>query len=379
MLNKKFFYALSTLIGMIIGVGIFGIPYSFAQAGFLIGFFYLIILAGVVLLVHLLYGEIILRTEKESRMVGYGEKYLGTKGKTLTTAVGIFQFYGALLAYIIAGGHFLNIILNRFLGGSDFSWSLIFFVFGALVIFFGLRTVALSEFLMTILLLAIAIFFIFKGAPLINFGNLNSLNPMKFFLPYGIVLFSLTGGAAVPELRQILKGQERKIKKVIILGTLIPAFIYFLFALVVVGVTGPNTTEDAISGLVSHLGQGIIILGAVFGFLAVITSFLMLGLNLRKMFQLDYKLNKFLAWVLACFVPLAAFLLGFKDFILLIGLIGAVAGGLEGITIIWIYVRAKKMGDRRPEYSLRLNKIFVFGLIFLFAIGIIYHFVYLAK
>lgn len=364
---------------MIIGVGIFGIPYSFAQAGFLIGFFYLVFLCLVVLTIHLFYGEIILRTQQDCRLVGYGEKYLGVKGKTAATGIVIFQFYGAMLAYIIVGGHFLNIILSRFFGGSDFSWSLIFFIFGALIIFLGLRAVALSEFLMTILLLAIAAIFIIKGTPLINFENLNFINPMKFFLPYGIVLFSLTGGAAVPELRQILKGQEQKIKKVIILGTLIPALIYLLFALVVVGIAGIKTSQDAVSGLISYLGQNIIILGAIFGFLTVITSFLMLGLNLRKMFHLDYKLNKSLSWILACFVPLAAFLAGFKDFIIVIGLIGAVAGGLEGITIIWIYVRAKKTGDRWPEYSLRLNKIFVFGLILLFTLGIIYHFVYLVK
>jgi len=379
MKSKKFFYALSALIGMIIGVGIFGIPYVLAQAGFLIGFFYLVFLCLVVLAVHLSYGEIILRTQQDCRLVGYGEKYLGRQGKVSATGIVIFQFYGAMLAYIIAGGHFLNIIFSRFFGGTDFSWALVFFVFGALAILFGLRTVSASEFLMTILLLFLATFFILKGAPLVNLENLKGFSLMKFFLPYGVIFFSLTGGAAVPELRQILRGQEQKIKKVIILGTVIPAVIYFLFALVVVGTTGKGTTEDAISGLVPYLGQNIIVLGAIFGFLAVITSFLMLGLNLRKMFQLDYKLNKLLAWTLACFVPLIVFLAGFNDFIVVIGLIGAVAGGFEGIMTTLIYIKAKRMGDRQPEYSLKLNKIFVFGMILLFALGIIYQFVYLVK
>jgi tyrosine-specific transport protein len=379
MKSKNFLYALSALIGMIVGVGIFGIPYVLVQAGFLIGFFYLIFLSVVVLAVHLSYGEIILRTQQDCRLVGYGEKYLGGHGKAMTTGIVIFQFYGALLAYIIAGGHFLNIIFNRFFGGTDFGWALIFFIVGALAIFFGLRIVSLFEFLMTILLLALAVFFILRGAPLINFENLKDFNLMKFFLPYGVIFFSLTGGAAIPELRQILKGQEQKMKKVIIFGTLIPALIYFLFALVVVGAAGKGTSEDAISGLIPYLGQNIVFLGAIFGFLAVITSFLMLGLNLRKMFQLDYKLNKLLAWVLACFVPLAVFLAGFKDFIVVIGLVGAVAGGFEGIMTTLIYIKAKKMGDRQPEYSLKLNKIFVFGMVLLFALGIIYQFVYLAK
>jgi tyrosine-specific transport protein len=379
MKSKNFFYALSALIGMIIGVGIFGIPYVLAQAGFLIGFFYLIFLCLVVLVVHLSYGEIILRTHQDSRLVGYGEKYLGRLGKVSAMGIVIFQFYGAMLAYIIAGGHFLNIIFGRFFGGGDFSWALVFFAFGALAILLGLRAVSASEFIMTILLLALAVFFIFKGAPFVSLENLKGFSLMKFFLPYGVIFFSLTGGAAIPELRHILRGEEREIKKAIILGTLIPAVIYLLFALVVVGTTGKGTTEDAISGLVPYLGQNIIFVGAIFGFLAVITSYLMLGLNLRKMFQLDYKLNKLLAWVLVCFVPLIIFLAGFNDFILVIGLIGAVAGGFEGIMTTLIYLKAKKMGDRQPEYSLKLNKVFIFGLIFLFALGVIYQFVYLAK
>lgn len=376
-MNKNFFFALSTLIGMIIGVGIFGIPYCFAQAGFLTGIFYLIFLTGVVLLIHLFYGEVILRTQQECRLVGCGQIYLGVPGKRLTTAIVIFQFYGAMLAYIIAGGHFLNIIFNRFLGGTDFSWALIFFIFGALAILLGLRAVALSEFLMTVLLLAIAAFFILRGAPLINFENFKTLNLMKFFLPYGVVFFSLTGGAAVPEIRQILKGHEQQLKKVIIFGTLIPAVIYFFFALTVVGIGGQATSKDAISGLIPYLGQNIVVLGAIFGFLAVITSFLVLGLNMRKVFQLDYKLKKIWAWLLACFVPLAAYLVGFKDFIVVIGLIGAVAGGLEGITTILIYVKAKKMGDRQPEYSLKPAKVVLLGLALIFILGVVYQFVYL--
>jgi tyrosine-specific transport protein len=378
-MSKEFFYALSTLIGMIVGVGIFGIPFVMAQAGFLVGLFYLVLMGGVALLIHLCYGEIILRTEQDCRIVGAAEKYLGSSGKKTTAAIVIFQFYGALLAYIIAGGHFLNIIFGQYLGGNDFGWALIFFAFGSLAIFFGLRTVSIAEFLMTIMLLAIAALFVLKGAPLISLANLKSVNLVNFFVPYGVVFFSLTGGAAIPELRQILRGREQKVKRVIILGTLIPAAVYFLFALTVVGVTGEKTTEDAISGLIPYLGQSAVVLGAVFGLLAVVTSFLVLGLNLKKIFQLDYKINKFFAWLLACFVPLIAFLLGFNDFIFVIGIIGACAGGLEGIVTILIYRRAKKLGDREPEYRLRLNKAFIYGLILLFGLGIVYQFVYLAR
>lgn len=378
-MSKNFLYALSTLIGMIVGVGIFGIPYCFAQAGILVGFFYLLLIGGAILLIHLLYGEIVLRSDKDSRLVGYAERYLGSRGKKIITGIVIFEFYGALLAYLIAGGHFLNMIFGRFFGGNDFFWLIIFFVLGSLAVLFGLKTVAFSEFFMTLFLLGIAFVIILKGAPRIDFANLSNINLAKFFLPYGVVLFSLTGGAAIPEMRQILRNQGQKLKKAIILGTAIPVVIYFLFALVIVGVTGSKTTENAIDGLVPFFGQWMAVLGAIFGFLAVMTSFLILGLNLRKIFQYDYKLNKFISWGLVCFVPLIAFLFGLNNFILIIGLVGAIAGGLDGIMIVLIYKKAKRLGDRQPEYSLRINRVFIYGLILLFGLGIIYQFIYLAK
>ncbi len=364
---------------MIVGVGIFGIPYAVAQSGFMTGLFYLILLTGVVLFIHLFYGEVVLRTDGEHRLVGYAKRYLGERGKRAAGAIVIFQFYGALLAYIIAGGYFLAIIFNNFGGGSEFFWSLAFFVFGSLAVLFGLRTVGFLELLMTTFLLLIAGIIVFKAAPLINFNNLSGFSFSNLFLPYGIILFSLSGGAAIPEIRQMLKGQERKLKKIIVWGTIIPAIIYLLFTLAVVGITGVNTSKEAISGLAPYFGKGIIVLGAVFGFLAVATSFLVLGLNLKRVFQCDYKLNRTLAWFLACFVPLFFYLLGFQDFITVIGLVGALAGGLEGIMVILIYRKAKILAQRRPEYSLKTAGPIIYGMILLFELGIFYHFLYFFK
>ncbi|MBI4709289.1 MAG: hypothetical protein HY764_03760 [Candidatus Portnoybacteria bacterium] len=379
MANKKFFYALATLIGMIIGVGIFAIPYVCAQAGFSIGLFYLIVIGGVILFIHLFYGEIALRTTKDHGLVCYAERFFGLVGKRIVGAIIIFEFYGALLAYLIVGGNFLSLIFKPILGGSDFLWVLVFFVFGALIILFGLKTIGPAEFFMSLFLLFVAGVFIFRGAPLINPINLSGINWVKFFLPYGVILFALTGGAAIPEMRQILKGQERKLRTAIIWGTLIPVLICILFALSVTGITGNATTEDAISGLAPYFGQKIIILGAIFGFLAVMTSFIVVGANLRRIFYRDYHLNNILAWALVCFVPLLGYLFGINNFIVIIGLVGAIAGGMEGVATILIWRRSKRRGDREPEYNLKIFKPVFYLLILMFILGIIYQLIYLAK
>lgn len=366
------------MIGMIVGAGTFGIPYVFSQAGFAIGFFYLLAIGLAVFVVHLLFGEIILRTNQPHRLVGYAAKYLGPLAKKIATGTVLFEYYGALLVYLILGGQFLAIIFSFWLGGPEVVWALIFFALGAFGIFLRLNTLARNELVMTVLLLLAIIILLIKGAPLIQMANLGTINFSKFFLPYGVILFAMAGSAAIPEMRQILQGQEKKLKPAIFWGTAIPAILYFLFALVVVGITGSQTTPEAIEGLVPHLGRWVIMLGAIFGFFAVYTSFLVLGVAIKKIYQQDYRIKGRWAFLLACAIPLAAYLAGLKNFILITGLIGAVLSGLDGILIILIYFRARREGDRQPEYRLPWTRALGALIIFLFTLGIIYQFIYLS-
>lgn len=371
-MGKEFYGAVATLVGTIVGVGAFGLPYVVAKSGFLIGLIFLFIISGVVLLLHLFYGEIVLRTPGKHRFVGYAEIYLGRWGKRLTTFTATIIIYGALLAYIIVGGKFLSTIFGR----SEFFWSLIFFVVCAGAIFLGLKVVTKIEIFMSFFLIGIVFLIFVKGWPSINFDNLTNLNWAYFFLPYGVVLWAVGGWAAIPEMKEIFKQKYQFLKKAIIWGTLLPPLLYIIFIFTVVGVTGSATSSEGIIGLAAALKNNVIILGAFFGLLAVTTSFLVLGLCLKKIFWYDYKMNKHLAWVLTCFVPLIAYLCHLRDFVAVIGFLGATLSGLEGILMVKIYWRAKKMGRRQPEYSLRVPRLVSYGLIVLLSLGIVYQIIY---
>jgi len=333
---KNFLYAISILIGTIIGVGVFGIPYVAAQAGFSITLIYLIGLGAVTLCIHLFYAEIVLKTPGKHRLVGYAEKYLGKWGKYLASFSNIPEYWAALLVYIIVGGQFLKALLQ----GSSFNWTLIFFLFGALLIFLGLKMIAQAELLMSLLLLAAMVIIFVFGFSQVHWQNLTGFDWSFLFLPYGVVLFALSGVAAIPEMSELVKGKQ--LKMAVVLGTLIPAILFIIFVAVVLGVTGPDTTQEALVGLQSILGTKVMLVGLIFGVLALMTSFLTIGLNLKKIFCYDYKTNKNLAWILVCFVPLLAYLFGLRNFIEIIGLIGAILGGINGLIIALIYAKLKK-------------------------------------
>lgn len=378
-MNKNFFYATAVLIGTIVGAGVFGIPFVAAQSGFLIGAVFLIVLTGVSLLIHLIYGEIVCRTKEKHRLVGYAEYYLGKKGKVVITFSVLFGLYGALLVYIIISGEFLSTIFSPVLGGSAFVYSLIFFAVGALAIFKGLALIERLELVMALFLILVVFLIFFSGLPNLDVSNLKTINLKYFFLPYGVILWALGGGSAIPEIKEILKKDGKRYKKIIILGTVIPAILYLLFMFIVVGVTGADTSPEAIEGLIGSLGKGMIILGAIFGALAAMTSFFVVGLVLKKVFWYDYKINKHLSWFLACSIPLIGFLLGLRAFIPIIGFLGVILGAVNGTAIVLIYKKAKKLGNREPEYSLKIPKVITYALIGVFILGLIYQIIYFVK
>jgi len=106
------------------------------------------------------------------------------------------------------------------------------------------------------------------------------------------------------------------------------------------------------------------------------TSFFILGLALKWMFHYDYRMPNVFAWFLTCFIPLAIFLAGARSFIGVIGLTGAIAGGMEGILLVLIARQAKKKGKVKPDYQIPLGLILSILLILLFTAGIIYQFIF---
>ena len=377
--SRNFYYPLSVLIGTIVGAGIFGLPYAFAKAGFGIGLLFLFFLAIATLILHLSYGEVVLRTSQKHRLVGYVAMYLGPRWKQIAGIVAVLGMYGALLAYTILGGEFLDIIFPFIPSLTPFHFSLIFFVLASLGVFTDIRTVARVEFLMVFFLIGVILFLFLRSIPELKPMNFLGLDAKNAFLPYGVILFSLAGGAAIPELRDVIGGKSTKFKKVIIFGTLIPAVLYLVFAVSVVGTSGSGTSEEAFRGLLPWFGSFVTFIGALFGVVAVFTSFLVIGINLKKVFWYDYGIPKILSWVLASGVPLILFIAGLQSFIRIIALAGAVMGGMEGLLILAVHRKSKKMGDRSPEYSIGIPKLVFWGLCGMFAVGIIWQVFYFVQ
>ncbi len=93
------------------------------------------------LFLNLMLGEIAVRTNEKLQLPGFAGKYLGKWAKTLLSATIIFSSYGVLLAYIIGEGE----VLAALLGGSPAFWSVLFWVFGSVMVWFGLQTIKKAD------------------------------------------------------------------------------------------------------------------------------------------------------------------------------------------------------------------------------------------
>ena len=364
----KIIYAIAVLAGTIIGVGLFALPYVTLKVGFWVVLGYFLALGALVILIHLFFGELALKTPDFKRLPGFARIYLGNRGEKVAYTSTILGIFGALLAYLIVGGEFLTELLSPIFGGNSLFYTLFYFVMAALLIFSGIKAVAKVEFWGLVLFFIILLAIFFRGKLFITIENLfPSPDISHIFLPYGIILFSLWGAALIPEAEEILGQKKNLLLKIIPVAILIPMIVYLFFIYLILGITGPQTTESALTGLRDVLGDGIVSLALLFGLLTTFTSFITLGLTLKKVFWYDLKLPKNLAWLITCFLPLTLFLIGFKSFIPVIAFVGGVMLGIDGILILLMYRKIKP------------KQILIYPLFLILLGGIIYEIIYFMK
>jgi len=372
-------YPIATPSGTIIGVGLFALPYITLKVGFWVMCGYFLVLGALVILVHQFFGELALKTPDYKRLPGFAKIYLGNWGERIAYISAILGIFGAILAYLIVGGELLTELLSPIFGGGNLFWTIIYFLAGAILIFFGIKAIAKVEFWGLILFFLVLILIFLRGRYLINIENLFppisnfKFQISNFFLPYGVILFSLWGAALIPEVEEMLGEKKKLLLKIIPVAILIPIIIYLFFIYLILGITGPQTTESALVGLKNFLGNRIVSLGFLFGLLTTFTSFIALGLTLKKVFWYDLKIGKNLAFAITCFIPLVLFLIGVKQFIPVISFVGATMLGIDGILILLMY--HKKIKNQKSK----IKNLLVYPLILIFLGGIIYEIIYFLK
>ncbi len=362
----------SVIIGTVIGAGILGLPFAFAQAGFMTGLLVLGIIGACILTLSVLFGEITLRTNGNHQLTGYTELYLGKSIKHIHALLLLFGMFSALLAYMIGLGE----IMSSLLGASASFWSLLSYAILAVFVSWGLGIIKRIEFVISFVFLGLLFILAALATPHIDTSAWQGFDWNNFFVPYGAILFACTGLVSIPEAKLVLHAQkgERFLLSAILIGNIFPVVLYACFTAIVLAVTGANTTEIATIGLSNVVGPTALAIGSLFAIAAMSSSFMTLGTAVSQIFQFDYHIKHGYTLIITLAVPLIFFIFGVRDFFGIVSIAGALTVGLTGIITLVTYWRARTHGKRRPEYivplwfalpaTIIISLVFILGLFY---------------
>jgi len=372
---SKEFYSVSTLVSTIVGVGIFSLPYITAKVGLPTMLVYFLVLTVLTLLIYLIFSEVSLKTPDYKRLPGIAEYHLGPWAKKVALASMVLSSIGSILAYIIIGGDFLAEIFSPMTGSLGISsgqlsvlFAIIYWLLGSALIFLGINIISKIETLGFILFFVLLAALFLIGIPHFKIENLmvRTGGWADIFLPYGAIIFALWGGDMIPEVEEMLGEKKYRLKKIIIASVVAVVAIDLFFIALTLGVSGAGVNSSAIASLAQILGPLAGAIGFIFGIVASFTSFITSGLTLKKILNYDLKVSKLLSALVTCLVPIFIFLLGVRNFIPIISLIGGVMLGVNGFLILAMYKKIK------PEQ----NNLLLLPLMAVLLAGMAYEIIY---
>ncbi len=366
-LDDPFWRSVALLVGVTIGAGILALPYVFSQAGFLTSLLTFGLVFAILLVCQLYLGEVVLSTKGHHQLAGLAQKYLGGWGKRLVVIAMLLYIYGALLGYSLGAGD----ILYALFGLHPYIWSFVFYAACAAIVYKGVTLLLRFEVVLTALIVFFTFCLLGWALPHVSLAKFVSFSFPSFFVPFGILIFAFAGMYSIPDMKRTLGNKTHLLRKAIIVGMGIIALIYLLFASLVVGVTGVNTSAVATVALGEALGPAVMWLGNLFALFAMGTSFIALAYSVQNLYQADYKFKRLEAFVAAVTVPLLLLLWGFGNFISVMSLAGALAGGIILICMIYMHHHVRSFRDCKPPFSLPNNQWVNIGLTFLIVLGVV--------
>lgn len=366
MVFRKFFKRVlvpaGLLASLIIGAGIFSLPYVFVRAGTIYSLFCLAFFAWVMSETHSRYAEVMDENDGDKRFVGYAGDYFGRKGyiAALVFAVGGMAF--ALSVFLSLAPSFVNLIFPSTIAIVG---SLSFWAVGSILAFSGVKKFASTGLILFTMMAAIIIILLFASFFWGNAGNIFSatlFNPVNLIFPFGPLLFSLAGRFGLSSIRSNYGGEDyniRDFKKSIKIGTFVPAALYAIFAAAIISLSPAGVSPDAVSGIAGIPGWLFATTG-VLGLFSLITTYAFLGMEFMGVLIKDVKISPFFASLFLAAAPITIYFLSSGDFIRLVGIAGGIFLAAESIMVVRM---GRKAAGRRIS-DIPLMAVFILGIIY---------------
>lgn len=374
------------IAGSCIGAGMLALPVITGVAGFGPSVAMLLLAWLFMTSTSFLLLEANLGLGHDLSLISIAEKTLGRTGKILCWLLFLFLFYSLSIAYIAASGSILQSIVADLFEIELPSWcgSLLFTLIFGIVLYTGTRHVDyLNRLLMVGLIIAYCILVVL-GSQHINFSYL-AVKQWKYSLAaLPVLIISFGFHNMIPSLAMYFKGDVKRLKITVLIGSVIPLLIYLVWEAVMLGIIPIQGRE----GLLHALDQGEVATAALrgvvgiswintvaqtFALFAIITSFLAQSLSLVDFLADGLRIPKIgfgrFTLVLLTLVPPFAFAFAYPGiFIKALNLAGGFSAvilfGVMPVLMVWVlrYKRKKETTQILPFGRLVLSVVMVFAI-----------------
>lgn len=306
-MDSKLIGGILLIVGTAIGAGMLALPIAAGELGFVNSSLFLLFSWLIMTSAAFLILEVNLWLPRDSNMLTMAKATLGRWAEYTTWFFYLLLFYSLIAAYMAGGGDFLqNLFILMGLHMPEWAGTLLFAIVLSTIVYQGIRSVDYVNRGLMFVKLGVYIFLV---ALILFYISPNKLVGGQFkYLTTSITVMLTSFGFAniVPSLRSYFHDDVKKLRKVILIGSLIPLVCYIFWDLAIMGtiprtgnegliamINSPHSTSDLVNRLTGTLNfESITSLARIFTTICLATSFMGVSLALFDFVSDSFKIKK---------------------------------------------------------------------------------------
>eukprot|EP00899_Mesostigma_viride_P013168 jgi/Mesvir1/21852/Mv04233-RA.1 len=275
--------AIALIAGGTVGAGIIALPVKTAAAGFFPSAAALMATWAYMTVTALLLVELSVWFGPHASLSTMARLTLGKLGKNIMQPLYVFIYLATLTAYVSESAGFLASFGSRLgLTMAPWAWALTSTVLHSGVIYAGSEPVDVANRYCLIGAVVSYVALVYLCGQAIDPSLLMRTNWRHTLSPLPVMVVAFTFHNMVPSLIAYL-GSAQQVAIAVVVGTFIPLLMYLTWQLIIMGTVpydpAMKTAAQILGALGDSLGTHGLLLVQVFAFLAIVTSFLGVGMG----------------------------------------------------------------------------------------------------
>lgn len=248
-MHSRFIGGILLIIGTSIGGGMLALPVANAATGFWPSSFFLLLCWVTMTLGALFVLEVNLYLPPGKNMVSMASATLGKPGLIIAWLTYLFLLYALISAYISGGADVMGGVLHLVrIHANPRLMAVLFTLLFGLIVYGGIRKVDLLNRLLMFAKMGTYVLLVILISPYTELTHYQGGNPQFITSTIMILITSYGFAIIVPNLREYFNDDIKTLRKLIIIGSVIPLICYIVWDAIIMG-TLPAEGEQGLSTL----------------------------------------------------------------------------------------------------------------------------------